>query len=58
MIRTDVTYTIKSGCIRMDKTENSEITSMSYDIPMVSIRHNGPTMLAPQYYRRAVILYS
>ena len=34
----DVTYIVTSGCIRTDKTENSEIPTMSHDVPTVSQR--------------------
>ena len=37
-IRPDVTYIVKSGCIGMVKTENSEIPTMSHDVPTVSPR--------------------
>ena len=32
-IRPDETYIVKSGCIGMAKTENSEIPTMSHDVP-------------------------
>ena len=34
----DETYIVKSGCIGMVKTENSEIPTMSHDVPTVSLR--------------------
>ena len=37
-IHPDETYIVKSGCIGMIKTENSEIPSMSHDVPTVSLR--------------------
>ena len=37
-IRPDETYVVKSGCIGMVKTENSEIPTMSHDVPTVSLR--------------------
>ena len=37
-IRPDETYIDKSGCIGMVKTENSEIPTMSHDVPTVSLR--------------------
>ena len=37
-IRPDETYIVKSGCIGMVKTENSEIPTMSHDVPTVSLR--------------------
>ena len=37
-IRPDETYVVKSGCIGMVKTENSEIPTMSHDAPTVSLR--------------------
>ena len=61
MIRADVTCTIKSGCTGIDKTENSEITTMSHDVPMVSLKsteiHDGATRVAPRHNGRAVVLY-
>ena len=37
-IRPDETYIVKSGCVGMVKTENSEIPTMSHDVPTVSLR--------------------
>ena len=37
-IRPDETYIVKSGCVGMVKTENSEISTMSHDVPTVSLR--------------------
>ena len=37
-IRPGETYIVKSGCIGMVKTENSEIPTMSHDVPTVSLR--------------------
>ena len=39
-ISPDVTYTVKLGCIGMDKTENLEITLVSRDVPTVSVSTN------------------
>ena len=54
MIRPNVTFTVR--------TENSEITTVSRDVPKVSHKstmiHDGAiTVLALQHNRRAVVLY-